>query len=198
MRPLSAITAVVPLMLGLPTLGQTKVDLRTAEGVKLVKAEWRYRDAKIIEIDSTGPDKKPNKTYDIDPHAEKKDFDDSGWEVIDPTTLKDRRSTGRVCFCWYRIKVTLPSAAEGKSVHFVTTVDDYGEVWVDGALPRKPGDTGGPVVAGFNAPNRVELKDATPGKVYSIAVFGINGPISASPTNYIFLGPTYLELSEKK
>ena len=53
-------------------------------------------------------------------------------------------------------------------------------------------------MAGFNAPNRVELKDAKPGTVYSIAVFGINGPISASPTNYIFLGPTYLELTEKK
>ncbi|MGE3822429.1 MAG: hypothetical protein AB7I30_23690, partial [Isosphaeraceae bacterium] len=75
-----------------------------------------------------------------------------------------------------------------------TTVDDYGEVWVDGKLPRKGGDTGGPVVAGFNAPNRLELKDAQPGKVYQIAIFGINGPISAEPGNRIFLGPTFLEL----
>ena len=73
-----------------------------------------------------------------------------------------------------------------------------GEIWVDGVLPRKPGDVGGPIVAGFNAPNRVELKDAKPGKTYSIAVFGINGPISATPTNYTFLGPTYLELSDAK
>ena len=39
---------------------------------------------------------------------------------------------------------------------FQTTVDDYDEIWVDGKLPRKPGETGGPIVAGFNFPDRVE------------------------------------------
>ena len=198
MPRLAALTAIILVWAVAPAWGQSKLDLRTVEGVKQVKGEWRYQNVKIVEIEAKGPDQKPTKTYDIEPHAEKKDYDDGGWEVINPTTLKDRRSTGRVCFCWYRIKVTLPPEAEGKTVHFVTTVDDYGEVWVDGALPRKPGDVGGPIVAGFNAPNRVELKDAKAGKVYSIAVFGINGPISASPTNYIFLGPTYLEITEKK
>lgn len=80
----------------------------------------------------------------------------------------------------------------------MTTVDDYGEVWLDGKLDRKPGMTGGQVVAGFNTPNRVELKDAKPGRTYAIAIFGINGPISATPGNWIFLGDTYLELSPKK
>src|SRR5262249_45799213 len=107
-------------------------------------------------------------------------------------------STGQVCFCWYRIKVTLPDEADGKKVIFVTTVDDYGEVWVDGKLPRTPGQTGGPIVAGFNVPNRVELKDAKAGKTYQIAVFGINGPISAAPGNFIFLGDTFLEIAEKQ
>ena len=60
------------------------------------------------------------------------------------------------------------------------------------------GDVGGPIVAGFNAPNRVELKDAKPGKTYQIAVFGINGPISFTPTNRIFLGPTFLELVDRE
>jgi len=73
----------------------------------------------------------------------------------------------------------------------------------DGSANRtysyKPkGDTGGPIVAGFNFPNRVELKDAKPGKVYQIAIFAINGPISDTPTNWIFLGPTFLELVDKK
>ena len=27
------------------------VDLRTAEGVRLVKGQWRYSDAKIVEVD---------------------------------------------------------------------------------------------------------------------------------------------------
>ena len=46
-------------------------------------------------------------------------------------------------------------------------------------------------MAGFNAPNRVELKDPKPGKVYQIAVFAINGPISAAPSNWLFLGDTF-------
>ncbi len=144
------------------------------------------------------PQGRPNKTYSIEPKAFAPDFDDSHWEVIAPETLKERRSTGQVCFCWYRIKVTLPDDARGKAAFFQTTVDDYGEVWVDGQLPRKPGAVGGPIVAGFNAPNRVELKDARPGKSYQIAVFGINGPISATPSNYIFLKDTFVELVDKK
>ena len=95
-------------------------------------------------------------------------------------------------------KVTLPPEADGKKVTFVTTVDDYGEVWVDGKLPRKVGQVGGSVVAGFNAPNRVELADAKAGKTYQIAVFGINGPISAEPGNYIFLRDTFLEIADKE
>ena len=53
-------------------------------------------------------------------------------------------------------------------------------------------------MAGFNTPNRVELKDAKPGKTYPIAVFGINGPISATPGNWIFLGDTFLEMTATK
>ena len=174
-----------------------KIDLRTADGVQAVKGEWRYADVKIVEGDGTGPDKKPVKTYNIEPKAFGADFDDSGWEVLDPTTLGKARSTGQVCFCWYRIKVTLPEAAAGKTVEFVTTVDDYGEVWVDGKLPRKVGQSGGAIVAGFNAPNRVELPDAQAGKTYQIAIFGINGPIWAAHGNWIFLRDTFLQISDK-
>jgi hypothetical protein len=175
-----------------------KIDLRTKDGVATVKGQWKYHDVKIVEVDGKAPDGKPNKTYNIEPRAEKADFDDAKWETIAPETLKDRRSTGQVCFCWYRIKVTIPPEAEGKTVFFQTVVDDYGEIWVDGRLPRTPGKSGEAVVAGFNVPNRVELKDPKPGKVYQIAVFGINGPISAAPSNWIFLGDTFLELVDKK
>jgi len=181
----------------LPTTARAespKIDLRTREGVAAVKGTWRYHDVKIIEVDGKGPDGRPNKTYSYEPKATGPEFDDSGWEVVEPETLKNARSTGQVCFCWYRIKLTLPPEAEGKRVFFQTTVDDYGEVWVDGKLPRQPGDSGGPIVAGFNVPNRVELPAPQPGKTYQIAIFGINGPISAAPTNWIFLGPTFLEM----
>jgi len=195
-----AITAILGAALGWcsgQAVAQTKIDLRTAEGVKKVKGEWRYCDVKIVEVEGKGPDGKPNKTYNIEPKAFGANFDDSQWELVDPTTLKNPRSNGQVCFCWYRTKITIPEDAEGKAVTFVTTVDDYGEVWVDGNLPRKVGQTGGSIVAGFNAPNRVELKDPKPGKTYQIAVFGINGPISAAPGNFIFLRDTYLEIADK-
>ena len=53
----------------------------------------------------------------------------------------------------------------GATVVFEVAIDDYAEVWVDGALPVALGDTGGQVVGGFNAPNRVVLtRDARPGE----------------------------------
>ena len=148
-----------------PRLAQsTKIDLRTAAGADAVKGQWRYHDVKIIEVEGKNKDGSPNRTYSYEPKAKGPEFDDSDWEVIEPETLKNARANGQICFCWYRIKVTMPPEAEGKSVFFQTTVDDYGEIWVDGKLPRKPGDTGGPIVAGFNFPNRVELKDPEAGQ----------------------------------
>jgi gluconolactonase len=176
----------------------TKIDLRTSDGVASVKGSWRYHGVKIVEVEGKNKNGSSNKTYNYEPKATGPEYDDSEWEVIEPETLKNARSTGQICFCWYRTKLTIPPEAEGKTIFFQTTVDDYGEIWVDGKLPRKGGESGGAIIAGFNVPNRVELKDAKPGKTYQIAIFGINGPISATPTNWIFLGPTFLEFVDKK
>ena len=171
-----------------------KINLRTADGVAQVKGAWRYAPVKIVEVAATDPDGSPTPTYDYRPKATGPGFDDAAWPVIDPVSLNRPRGGGKVCFAWYRIKVTIPDEAKGRRVFFQTTVDDYGEVWVDGKLPREVGKTGEAIVAGFNTPNRVELKGAEPGKVFQIAVFGINGPISATPGNRIFLSDTFLEL----
>ena len=202
MRNVTIPLAILAALMTSPVLAQSKskIDLRTKAGVESIQGEWRYSDVELVVVEGKGPPpgNKPVKTYNYEPHAFPADFDDSKWEVLDPTTLGRPRSTGQICFNWYRIKVTLPPEADGKTVHFVTTVDDYGEVWVDGKLDFKGGQNGGPVVAGFNAPNRVELKDAKAGKTYSIAVFGINGPISKTPGNWIFLGDTFLEFADPK
>ncbi len=135
------------------------IDLATKEGVDLVKGQWRYSDTKIIQVDfkAAGPDKqptgKPIMTYDFTPHAGSADFDDSKWEKIDPTTLDARRSTGRLCFNWYRINVTIPSGANdvelaGATAVFETSIDDYAEIWVDGEMSRALGQSGGSVVKG--------------------------------------------------
>lgn len=194
---LAVLAALVAL--AAPTRGEEprKIDLRTKAGVESVKGEWRWHDVDLVPVTGKNPDGSPNKTYNYEPRAMAAEYDDSKWEVIAPETLKDRRSTGQICFCWYRIKVPLPPGVEGKSVFFQTVVDDYGEVWVDGQLPYKVGQAGGNVASGFNYPNRVELTDPAPGKTYSLAVFGINGPISVTPGNWIFLGPTFLEIVDK-
>jgi gluconolactonase len=181
------------------------IDLATRNGVDLVKGQWRYSDTRIIEVESRGPgaDLKPsgapNKTYDYTPHAGVADFDDSKWEAIDPTTLDARRSTGKICFNWYRIAVTVPEKIgafdpTGSTVAFEIVIDDYSEIWVDGRLPRVLGQPGGPVIKGFNAPNRIVIgRDVKPGQRIQLAVFGANGPISYSPENFIWIKSATLD-----
>jgi gluconolactonase len=168
------------------------VDLMTREGVALVAGEWRYSDTRVVEIDGTGPRGEPVRTHDFTPHAGGIDFDDSRWEVLDPPSLGEPRSTGKICFNWYRIHVTIPEAigdfsTRGTTVVFEVLVDDYAEVWVNGQLPRDFGQSGGSVIKGFNAPNRLVIaQNAQPGQRIQLAVFGINGPISDAPGNFIF------------
>jgi len=192
----------------LPGKPDAIVDLQTAAGLDLVEGEWRYSDARVEEIefvalgspeDPLGPGTEPNRTYDVRPHAEARDYDDSGWRLLAPEATQLRLADGRVCFNWYRIAVTVPERVgeldpTGSTVVFEVVIDDYAEVWVDGELPHALGAAGGPVVAGFNAPNRVILtRDAEPGQTFQIAVFGINGPISASPHNYIWMRTASLD-----
>ena len=181
------------------------IDLNADAGVELVKGQWRYHDAEVVtvgfrspgeDLNPTGP---PNQTYDIVPHAQGLEFDDSGWETVTPTDLDARRSTGKVCFNWYRINVTIPEKVgnfdpTGSTAVYEVVVDDYAEVWVNGEMSRTVGQAGGTVVGGFNSPNRIILaRNVRPGQQFLIAVFGINGPISASPENYIFMRTATLE-----
>jgi gluconolactonase len=181
------------------------IDLRTREGVQLIRGEWRYSDAKIIEVESKGPgaDLKasgaPVKTYDYTPHAGIANFDDMQWPVIDPTTLDARRGNGKVSFSWYRLKVTLPEtvanlSVAGSTVSFEIVIDDYAEIWVNGKLSPVLGQSGGSVVKGWNAPNKIILtRNARPGQQFEIAVFGYNGPISRSPENFIWVKSATLD-----
>jgi len=181
------------------------IDLRTREGAQVIQGKWRYNDVKIVEVDSKGlgPDLKPSgapvRTYDYTPHAGTAGFDDSQWPVIDPTTLDARRGNGKVSFNWYRIRVTLPEnvgnlAVAGSTVSSEIVIDDYAEIWVNGSLSPVLGQSGGSVVKGWNAPNKVTLtNNAQPGQQFEIAVFGYNGPISRSPENFIWVKSATLD-----
>jgi hypothetical protein len=106
--------------------------------------------------------------------------------------LRQRRSTARsvstgtASTSLFRKGRNLSTA--GSTVAFEIVIDDYAEVWVDGKMPRVLGQPGGPVIKGFNAPNRVIItRDAQPGQHIQLAVFGINGPVSYSPQNFIWI-----------
>ena len=181
------------------------VDLATPEGARNVGGTWRFKEARIVAVDhrAPGPDLKPSggpiKTHDIEPKAGRAGFDATGWERIDAATLTARRSTGRLSFAWYLIDVTIPERVgeldtRGASVVFEIVVDDYAEVWVDGRLPAVLGSTGGALVAGFNAPNRVLLdRGVRPGQSFRIAVFAANGPLSEPPGNFIWVRSATLD-----
>jgi gluconolactonase len=181
------------------------IDLRTKEGVQMIHGEWRYSDVQILEVEAKGPgpDLKPSgapvKTYDYAPHAGVTGFDDSKWAVLDPVTLDARRGNGKVSFNWYRLRVTLPEAVAalsvaGSTVSFEIVIDDYAEIWVNGKLTTVLGQSGGSVVKGWNAPNRVILtRNAQPGEQFEIAVFGYNGPVSRAPENFIWVKSATLD-----
>ncbi len=181
------------------------INLANEEGVRLVKGQWRYSDAKVVEVDhkSVGADLKPsgtpNKTLDITPKAGIADFDDSKWQVIDAGSLDTRRGNGKLSFNWYRIKVTIPEKIAnfdptGSTAVFEIVVDDYAEIWVDGKLPLTLGQTGGHLIKGFNSPNRVVVaRDVKPGQEIQLAVFGANGPLSNPPGNFIWIRSATLD-----
>lgn len=181
------------------------IDLRTKEGADLVRGQWRYADARVSEVDSqgAGPDLRPSgpavRTLDVSPKAGGADIDDSGWQKIAATSLEARRTNGKLSFNWYRINITVPAHVgtfdtAGSTVIFEVVVDDYAEIWVDGKLPRPLGQTGGALVKGFNAPNRVVLtRNARPNQTIQLAVFGANGPLSDPPSNFIWVRSATLD-----
>jgi gluconolactonase len=198
----------VELAVGKP---EAIVDLKTKEGVSLVKGEWRYSDAQIIEkaFRAPGPtdnDKlllyptgAPIKTHDIFPKAGGTNFDDSKWEKLAPSSLEARRGSGLLSFNWYRINITIPEklgnfSAAGAVVIAELVLDDYAEIFVDGKLSKSYGQAGGNVVKGWNARNRIILTEhAVPGQQVQLAIFGINAPIADLPENYIWIRSATLD-----
>jgi gluconolactonase len=182
------------------------INLGTTAGAALVGGQWRYSDVHVIEVDHRAPGADlrpsgpPNRTTDITPHAGAADFDDSAWLQFPAESIEARRGNGKFSFNWYRISVTVPERIgtldpTGMTLVFELVVDDYAEVWVNGKLPVVLGQTGGPLVKGFNAPNRVVLtRDARPGQRFQLAIFGMNAPVSNPPVNYIWIRSATLDV----
>jgi gluconolactonase len=175
------------------------IDLMTSDGVSQVQGAWRYKDVELTRVPfhAAGADGQPTgaavSSWDVQPHAGLRDFDDRNWPVIEASTLRQHRGPGRLSFAWYRIQLTIPARVAdfdtpGANVAFETSIDDYAEVWVDGELPRAFAQSGGSMIKGWNAVNRLIVgRNVRPGQKIQIAVFGINGPLSDPPTNFIWM-----------
>jgi len=177
------------------------VDLMTADGMTAFGAQWKHMEARIVEgpaLPAAMPGYKTS--YDISPHAGEKGFDDSSWPTIEAKGLADRRGGGKVSFLWYRTNLTVPAKignfeTAGAKMVLTAYVDDYAEVWVNGEMPRRAGITSPATIQGFNIPNRVVLADSVKaGDKVEIAIFGINGPISVAPPNFVFFRQASIEL----
>jgi hypothetical protein len=177
------------------------VDLMTEAGSAVFGAVWRGKEAKLVECPALSDSRPEFKTtYDVEPHAELPGFDDSGWEVVPPTDLGGKRGGGMVSFFWFRATLTIPASAAGfdtagAKMVLRVNVDDYAEVWVNGAMPRAAGRPSPATIQGFNMPNRLVLGDnvVSPGDKFEIAVFAINGPISAAPANFLWFREAKVE-----
>jgi hypothetical protein len=157
-------------------------------------------EAKIVEVAPIeGHMAGYDKAYDINPHAGEAGYDDSKWPKIEPKDLAARRGGGKVSFIWYRTKLTVPAKVgefdtAGAKMVLTAYVDDYAEIWINGQMPRRAGITSPATIQGFNIPNRVVLSDSVKaGDTFDIAVFGINGPISAAPANTVWFRQASIE-----
>ncbi len=184
-----------------PSLPPTHVvDLMTPEGIAAFGSQWKTMEAKIVEgpaIPNAMPGYKTS--YDIQPHAGESGFDDSSWPTIDAKGLADRRGGGKVSFIWFRANLTIPAKVgdfdtAGARTVLTVYVDDYAEVWVNGQMPRAAGRPSPGAIQGFNMPNRLVLAESVKaGDKFQVAVFGINGPISVAPMNFLFFRQARVE-----
>jgi gluconolactonase len=176
------------------------VNLMTAEGSAVFGAVWRTAEARVVEVaPMAGRMPGYDKTFDMQPHAGEANFDDSKWQIIEAKGLADRRGGGKSSFLWYRTTLTIPAKigdfdTAGAKAVFTAYVDDYAEVWINGQMPRRSGYPSPATIQGLNMPNRVVLAETVnAGDKFQIAVFGINGPISVAPSNFIFFRDAKME-----
>ena len=201
----SAPPAMPPLLMPQPPIAPLippahVVDLMTVEGSAAFGARWKAKEAKLVECPALS-DAMPEfrTTYDVDPHAELAGFDDSDWVEVPPTELGAKRGGGMVSFFWFRATLTIPASATGFATAGAKTVltvnvDDYAEVWVNGEMPRAAGRPSPAAIQGFNMPNRLVLRDTVEvGERFEVAVFAINGPISAAPANFLWFREAKVE-----
>ena len=158
------------------------MNLEDPDRLALLQAQWRFADGLVPGEPNAGLVEQLAESP-----ARLAEYDDSGWEICE--NIKKGVSKG-LSFGWYRIAVTLPGEINGedvtgKKVWFETCIDDYGELWVDGACDLAFGESGHGAASSFNAPQRVLVSgSAEPGQRHVIACLAINSPLGRPGGGY--------------
>ena len=166
------------------------LDLNDEQDLRKLSAVWRYGDGYVPGEPNGGL-----VNQRADSPARFVDYDDSSWPECPDITKSV--STG-FCFGWYRLTITLPKTINGfsfagKRIYFATTIDDYGELWIDGACDLGQGRAGHGAVSGHNAAQRVLVSEsAVPGARHVIACLAVNGPLGV-PAGGIWMRYARLE-----
>ncbi len=201
-----ALGAAGPDIAPLASKPRATLDLKTAQGASAVDARWQAAEVHLVNASMPAPDAAgkptgpPQATLAVHPRPGTPDFDAAPWTDLAPGELERRLGPGQASSVWYRLSLRVPESIAGADPTGATLVldlriDDYAEVWVNGQLPYHFAQSGGAVVAGWNAPNRLVLTpNARVGERFDIAVFAVNGPISESPTNWVWVRDASLEL----
>lgn len=192
------------------------VDLRTTEGIQLVKAQWKSLNAQITpaKFNAPGPSDKDKlplyptgksvNSFTLEPRYGTPAFEQANWENVSATDLETRRGNGLLSHVWYTVKVTIPEKVAafnttGSRVMFEIVADDYSEVWINGKLRKSFGARANGVINGYNARQRVWLTDhAKPGETFDLAILVTNGPIADLPNNYVWIRSATLDFYPEK
>src|SRR5258708_40229706 len=119
----------------------------TQEGSAVFSAQWKTMEAKIVEgpaIANAMPGYKTS--YDIQPHAGERGFDDSSWPIIRAKGLAARRGGGKGSFIWDRVNLTIPAKigdfdTPGATPVLAAYLHEYAQVSATGPRPRPAGYT---------------------------------------------------------
>ena len=188
------------------------IDLSISSNLDSLKAQWKIKPAWISDkvFNAPGPSLKdpmalyptgkPTKTHYIIPQAYSAEYNDTEWMTLPANDLNKRSGEGLLSFVWYRINVTLPSAAghtsiKDSKIFFEIVADDYSEIWINGKQQKLLGQSGNGLISGWNSRNRVLLTDhAIPGEQFQIAILVTNGPIGNLPENYVWIRNASLDI----
>lgn len=189
-----------------PRIPTAIVDLRTNAGASAIQAKWSFAETNIVNATNNTADSnnKPTgptaSTNTIKPALVELTELKSRSQLIDASSLEQRRSAGKLAFAWYTLDFVVPERIDGTSVAgatlvFEATVDDYAEISLDNQLSAVLGSSRGPLIAGWNTPTRVLLtRDAVPGEHHTVRILAANGPFSNPPSNYIWLRSATLDV----